>query len=40
MMKNGKEGESIVMNKWARLNTNFIREGVKIYPVQENGNTP
>lgn len=40
MMKNGKEGESIVMNKWARLNTYFLREGLKIFPVQENGKTP
>lgn len=40
MMKNGKEGESIVMNKWAKLNTYFLREGLKIFPVQENGKTP
>lgn len=39
-MKNGKEGESIVMNKWAKLNTYFLREGLKIFPVQENGKTP
>ena len=40
MMKNGKEGESIVMTKWAKLNTYFLREGLKIFPVQENGKTP
>lgn len=40
MTKNGKEGECIVMNKWAKLNTYFLREGLKIFPVQENGKTP
>lgn len=29
-----------MMNKWARLNTYFLREGLKIFPVQENGKTP
>lgn len=40
MTKNGKEGEDIVINKWSKLNTYFLREGLKIFPVQANGKTP
>ena len=40
MMKNGKEGVNIVITNWSKLNGYFIKTGLKIFPVQQNGKTP
>ena len=40
MMKNGKEGVNIVITNWSKLNDYFIKTGLKIFPVQQNGKTP
>ena len=37
-MKNGSGGNT--MNKWEILNNLYIKQNLKIFPVQQNGKTP
>ena len=40
MIRNGNVEGSIEMTKWETLNKLYLEQGLKIFPVVENGKTP